>query len=143
MLFIARELREIMAKLGIRTVEEMVGRSDLLKARKNVITDRAETVDLSRILNNPWLDQMCIRDSIKAITAITNPLVNSYKRLVPGYEAPCYCAWSANNRSALIRIPLVRGRTTRVELRSPDPSCNPYLALAVCLACLLYTSRCV
>ena len=57
MLFIARELREIMAKLGIRTVEEMVGRSDLLKARKNVITDRAETVDLSRILNNPWLDQ--------------------------------------------------------------------------------------
>ena len=75
-----------------------------------------------------------IMEHIKAITAITNPLVNSYKRLVPGYEAPCYCAWSANNRSALIRIPLVRGRTTRVELRSPDPSCNPYLALAVCLA---------
>ena len=74
-----------------------------------------------------------IMEHIKAITAITNPLVNSYKRLVPGYEAPCYCAWSANNRSALIRIPLVRGRTTRVELRSPDPSCNPYLALAVCL----------
>lgn len=75
-----------------------------------------------------------IMGHIKAITAITNPLVNSYKRLVAGYEAPCYCAWSANNRSTLIRIPLVRGRTTRVELRSPDPSCNPYLALAVCLA---------
>ena len=71
---------------------------------------------------------------VKAITAITNPLVNSYKRLVPGYEAPCYLAWSASNRSALIRIPSARGKSTRVELRSPDPSCNPYLALAVCLA---------
>ena len=65
---------------------------------------------------------------------ITNPLVNSYKRLVPGYEAPCYLAWSASNRSALIRIPAARGQSTRVELRCPDPSCNPYLALAVCLA---------
>lgn len=71
---------------------------------------------------------------MKAITAITNPLVNSYKRLVPGYEAPCYLAWSASNRSALIRIPAARGQSTRVELRSPDPSCNPYLSLAVCLA---------
>ena len=71
---------------------------------------------------------------VKAITANTNPLVNSYKRLVPGYEAPCYLAWSASNRSALIRIPSARGKSTRVELRSPDPSCNPYLALAVCLA---------
>lgn len=71
---------------------------------------------------------------VKAITAITNPLVNSYKRLVPGYEAPCYLAWSASNRSALVRIPAARGQSTRVELRSPDPSCNPYLALAVCLA---------
>ncbi len=71
---------------------------------------------------------------IKGMTAITNPLVNSYKRLVPGYEAPCYLAWSASNRSALIRIPAARGESTRVELRNPDPSCNPYLALAVCLA---------
>ena len=71
---------------------------------------------------------------VNAITAITNPLVNSYKRLVPGYEAPCYLSWSASNRSALIRIPSARGQSTRVELRSPDPSCNPYLALAVCLA---------
>ncbi len=68
------------------------------------------------------------------MTAITNPLVNSYKRLVPGYEAPCYLAWSASNRSALIRIPAARGQATRVELRCPDPSCNPYLSLAVCLA---------
>ena len=68
------------------------------------------------------------------MAAITNPLVNSYKRLVPGYEAPCYLAWSASNRSALIRIPAARGQATRVELRCPDPTCNPYLALAVCLA---------
>lgn len=71
---------------------------------------------------------------MKGMAAITNPLVNSYKRLVPGYEAPCYMAWSASNRSALIRIPTARGQSTRVELRCPDPSCNPYLALAVCLA---------
>ena len=71
---------------------------------------------------------------IKGMSAITNPLVNSYKRLVPGYEAPCYIAWSAQNRSALVRIPSARGNGTRVELRCPDPACNPYLALAVCLA---------
>lgn len=71
---------------------------------------------------------------VKGFTAVANPLVNSYKRLVPGYEAPCYVAWSASNRSALIRIPAERGMGTRIELRSPDPSCNPYLALALCLA---------
>ena len=71
---------------------------------------------------------------VKGMAAVTNPLVNSYKRLVPGYEAPCYLAWSASNRSALIRIPAARGQSTRVELRCPDPCCNPYLALAVCLA---------
>ena len=71
---------------------------------------------------------------VKGMAAVTNPLVNSYKRLVPGYEAPCYLSWSASNRSALIRIPASRGQSTRVELRSPDPSCNPYLELAVCLA---------
>ncbi|GAB7388375.1 type I glutamate--ammonia ligase [Bacillaceae bacterium] len=69
----------------------------------------------------------------KAFTAITNPTVNSYKRLVPGYEAPCYIAWSPKNRSPLIRVPASRGLSTRIELRSPDPSCNPYLALAVIL----------
>lgn len=71
---------------------------------------------------------------VQGICALTNPLVNSYKRLVPGYEAPCYLAWSASNRSALVRIPAARGQSTRVELRCPDPSCNPYLALAACLA---------
>jgi len=66
-------------------------------------------------------------------TAVTNPTVNSYKRLVPGYEAPCYVAWSASNRSPLMRIPASRGLSTRVEVRSVDPSANPYLALAVLL----------
>lgn len=70
----------------------------------------------------------------KAITAITNPTVNSYKRLVPGFEAPVYIAWSASNRSPMIRIPASRGIGTRLEIRHPDPSTNPYLALAVILS---------
>ncbi|HBC93302.1 MAG TPA: type I glutamate--ammonia ligase [Pelotomaculum sp.] len=69
----------------------------------------------------------------RAIAALTNPTVNSYKRLVPGYEAPVYVAWSGRNRSPLIRIPAKRGSSTRVELRNPDPACNPYLAIAVAL----------
>lgn len=70
---------------------------------------------------------------IKGMAAITNPLVNSYKRLVPGYAAPVYIAWSTTNRSPLIRIPAEGGAGTRVELRSPDSAANPYLTLAVCL----------
>jgi glutamine synthetase len=69
----------------------------------------------------------------KGFCAITNPLVNSYKRLVPGYEAPTNIAWSEKNRSPLVRVPAARGTSTRIELRMPDPSCNPYLALAVML----------
>jgi len=69
----------------------------------------------------------------KGFCAITNPLVNSYKRLVPGYEAPTNIAWSEKNRSPLVRVPAARGTATRIELRMPDPSCNPYLALAVML----------
>jgi glutamine synthetase len=69
----------------------------------------------------------------KGFCAITNPLVNSYKRLVPGYEAPTNIAWSEKNRSPLVRVPAARGDATRIELRMPDPSCNPYLALAVML----------
>ena len=70
----------------------------------------------------------------KALVAITNPLINSYKRLVPGYEAPVNIAWSEKNRSPLIRVPAKRGKSTRVEVRMPDPSANPYLAIAVMLA---------
>ena len=73
-------------------------------------------------------------EHVQGFTAVTNPLVNSYKRLGAGHEAPRYRAWSASNRSALIRIPAARGQAARVELRSPDPACNPYLAVAVCLA---------
>jgi glutamine synthetase len=69
----------------------------------------------------------------KGFCAITNPLVNSYKRLVPGYEAPTAVAWSEKNRSPLVRVPAARGGATRIELRMPDPACNPYLALAVML----------
>ena len=75
-----------------------------------------------------------IMNHIKGMAVITNPIVNSYKRLVPGYEAPVYIAWSVKNRTPLIRIPAARGEGTRVELRNPDPACNPYLTLAVCLA---------
>ncbi len=75
-----------------------------------------------------------IMKHIKGMTLVLNPLVNSYKRLVPGYEAPAYIVWSAKNRTPLVRIPATRGEDTRIELRSPDPACNPYLALAVCLA---------
>jgi len=69
----------------------------------------------------------------KALTAITNPTVNSYKRLVPGYEAPVYISWGYKNRSALIRVPAYVGNGTRIEYRCPDPSANPYLAFAAIL----------
>jgi len=74
-----------------------------------------------------------VMNHARAMAAIMNPTVNSYKRLVPGYEAPCYVAWSASNRSPMIRIPASRGISTRVEIRNPDPAANPYLTLAVVL----------
>jgi glutamine synthetase len=70
----------------------------------------------------------------KAITGVANPTINSYKRLVPGFEAPVYISWSAANRSALVRVPAARGNSTRAEFRSPDPMCNPYLTFAAMLA---------
>ena len=71
----------------------------------------------------------------RGLTAINNPTVNSYKRLVPGFEAPVYVAWSGKNRSPLIRIPMARKTGTRLEMRSVDPTANPYLAIAAILAC--------
>lgn len=103
----------------------------LFRNGKNVFYDESGEKKLSK---EAYSFIAGILAHMKGMAAITNPLVNSYKRLVPGYEAPCYMAWSASNRSALIRIPAARGQSTRVELRCPDPTCNPYLALAVCLA---------
>jgi glutamine synthetase len=71
---------------------------------------------------------------VKSITRVANPTINSYKRLVPGYEAPVYISWSVSNRSALIRVPAARGNSTRAEFRSPDPMCNPYLTFACMVA---------
>ena len=103
----------------------------LYKDGKNAFYNSEDAIGLSDIAYSFIAG---IMEHMKAMSAITNPLVNSYKRLVPGYEAPCYIAWTASNRSALIRVPAARGEGTRVELRCPDPSCNPYLELAVLLA---------
>jgi glutamine synthetase len=102
----------------------------LFKDGKNAFYDPEDPRGLSKTAYSFIAGLM---EHVPGMAAVLNPLVNSYKRLVPGYEAPCYVAWSASNRSALIRIPSARGNSTRVELRNPDPSCNPYLALAVCL----------
>ena len=75
-----------------------------------------------------------LMEHIPGMTAILNPVVNSYKRLATGYEAPRYNAWSATNRSMLVRVPALRGFNTRIELRSPDSTANPYLTLALCIA---------
>lgn len=103
----------------------------LCKDGKNAFYDKDDENGLSKIAYNFIAGVML---HAKAMTGITNPIVNSYKRLVPGFEAPVHIAWSAKNRSPLLRIPAARGEGTRIELRNPDPSANPYLALAVCLA---------
>ncbi len=103
----------------------------LFKDGKNAFFDPSDDLQLSPVAYSFIAG---ILEHVAGFTAITNPLVNSYKRLVPGYEAPCYIAWSASNRTDIIRIPASRGAGTRVELRSPDPATNPYLALACCLA---------
>ncbi len=103
----------------------------LFKDGKNVFFDPSGDLQLS---STAYSFIAGVLKHVAGITAVTNPLVNSYKRLVPGYEAPCYIAWSASNRTDIIRIPASRGAGTRVELRSPDPATNPYLCLACCLA---------
>jgi glutamine synthetase len=103
----------------------------LFKGEQNVFFEPNGMLELSDTARNFLAG---ILQHAPSFTAITNPTVNSYKRLVPGYEAPCYVAWSARNRSPLIRIPASRGLSTRVEVRSVDPSANPYLAMAVLLA---------
>jgi len=102
----------------------------LFKGETNVFYDESAEDGLSTVCRSFIAG---VLKHAKAISAITSPTVNSYKRLVPGYEAPVYIAWSYRNRSPLIRIPARRGIGTRIEMRSPDPTCNPYLGLAVIL----------
>lgn len=102
----------------------------LFKGKENAFFD--ENADLQ--LSETAMQFMAgVLKHVQGFTAITNPTVNSYKRLVPGYEAPVYVAWSGQNRSPLIRIPSSRGLSTRIEVRSVDPAANPYLAMAVIL----------
>src|SRR6056297_742742 len=102
----------------------------LFKDGENVFYDPEDKLQLSKTAYH-YIGGLL--KHARAIAAITNPSINSYKRLVPGYEAPVYVAWSSANRSALIRIPAARGAGTRLELRNPDPTANPYLAIAVML----------
>ncbi|GAX91772.1 type I glutamate--ammonia ligase [Effusibacillus lacus] len=102
----------------------------LFKGKENAFYDENDELGLSKTAKHYLAG---ILAHARGFAAITNPTVNSYKRLVPGYEAPCYVAWSAKNRSPLVRIPASRGLSTRIEVRNPDPACNPYLALAVML----------
>ena len=103
----------------------------LFKDGKNAFYDPEDERGLSKIAYQFIAGLLA---HVRGMSVLTNPLVNSYKRLVPGYEAPCYISWSTGNRSALVRIPATRGQGTRVELRNPDPACNPYLVVAACLA---------
>ena len=103
----------------------------LFQGDDNAFFDAKAPDQLSKIMR--WYVGGLLRHA-RSFCAVTNPLVNSYKRLVPGYEAPVNVAWSHHNRSPLVRIPARRGKGTRLELRMPDPSANPYLALAVQLA---------
>lgn len=103
---------------------------NLKKDGKSIFEDQSDEMGLSK---EAYYFIGGLMKHVKALTAITNPLVNSYKRLVPGYDAPVYIAWSANNRSPLIRIPdSGKDQGKWLELRSPDPAANPYLTLAVC-----------
>ena len=103
----------------------------LFKDGENAFCDEHDAVGLSP---DAYHFMVGVLKHARGMSAVTNPLVNSYKRLVSGYEAPVYISWSASNRSPLIRVPSARGIGTRIELRSPDPSANPYLALALCLS---------
>ena len=118
-------------KFGISGSGMHINMSLATEEGKNIFADENGKIGLS---DNAYHFIAGIMKHARGMSAITNPLVNSYKRLVPGYEAPVYIAWSAKNRSPLIRIPASRGNGTRVELRNPDPTANPYLVLALCLA---------
>lgn len=134
-------VREVARKHGLyatfmaKPVEGQAGNGmhtnmSLFKDGKNVFYDKDGEFHLSDtalyFLNG-------ILEHARAITAIGNPTVNSYKRLIPGFEAPVYISWASNNRSPLVRIPDAEEINTRLEMRSADPTANPYLLLAACL----------
>jgi glutamine synthetase len=101
---------------------------------RNAFADAADDYGLSALAKHFIAGQLA---HARGMSAVLAPLVNSYKRLVPGYEAPVYISWARVNRSSLIRVPRISSgnlQATRIELRCPDPSCNPYLAFAVMLA---------
>ena len=102
------------------------------KAKGDLFYDPDADMELS-LMCKKWISG--ILRHARELSLLTNPIVNSYKRLVSGYEAPIYACWSDANRSSLIRIPAIRGLATRTELRNVDPCANPYLALAGILAC--------
>ncbi|MDN6291681.1 MAG: type I glutamate--ammonia ligase, partial [Tetragenococcus halophilus] len=102
----------------------------LFKGKENAFYDESGELELSK---TAYQFLAGLIKHARAYTAVCDPTVNSYKRLVPGYEAPVHVAWSGHNRSPLIRVPSSRGLSTRLELRSVDPSANPYLALAALL----------
>jgi glutamine synthetase len=106
----------------------------LFKGDRNAFFDEKDTVHLSRIAKHFAAGLLT---HAPEITSVTNQWVNSYKRLLPGYEAPVYISWARRNRADLIRIPEYqpgKEKATRIEYRSPDPACNPYLAFSVMLA---------
>jgi glutamine synthetase len=106
----------------------------LFKGNRNAFFDPKDEFHLSKIAKSYMAG---VLKHSKEITSITSQWVNSYKRLVPGYEAPVYISWARRNRSALVRVPMYKPgkeKATRMEYRSPDPACNPYLTFAVMLA---------
>jgi glutamine synthetase len=104
-----------------------------VNSSRNAFADPSNPYGLSPVANSFLAGQL---KHARGMAAILAPLINSYKRLVPGYEAPVYISWARINRSALIRVPRAsKLEGTRLELRCPDPSCNPYLAFAVMLKC--------
>ena len=103
----------------------------LYKDGKNIFEDENDKLGLSK---EAYAFMAGIMEHIKGMTAILNPLINSYKRLIPGFEAPSDIAWSSRQRTSLVKVPMANQKDKEVELRSPDPSANPYLVFALCLA---------
>ena len=131
-----RRLRHLHAQAGLRPERERDARPSVaLQGRTRTPSSTRRTSTTSRRRRKHYIAGILVH--APEITAISNQWVNSYKRLVPGYEAPVYISWARRNRSAMVRVPMYKPgkeKATRIEFRSPDPACNPYLAFAVMLA---------